>query len=126
MTNVTASLRNGAIDLGFNSRDAEGTSVHSNTTAGGRLQSRVMQSRPNRNNQKLQSQQEMKHVSPRKSVRTEGPLMVDAKDITFKSSQLENTPPLNNMKDGGAAKNRRKSKFVEKEENQFTPSKHND
>ena len=51
--------------------------------------------------------------------------MVDAKDITFKSSQLENTPPLNNM-NGGAAKNRRKSKFVEKEENQFTPSKHND
>ena len=45
--------------------------------------------------------------------------MVDAKDITFKSSQLENTPPLNL---NGAAKYRRKSKF-EKED--LTPEKHN-
>ena len=47
--------------------------------------------------------------------------MVDAKDITFKSSQLENTPPLN-LNDG-IAKNRRKSKLVEKDE--FSPSKSN-
>ena len=70
LSNVTATHSRGALDLGFGSRDAEGASDHSNTTAG--------------------HKQILKHhghtsitmgESPRKSVRTEGPLVNIDRDI---------------------------------------------
>ena len=73
---MTASHSKGVLDLGFGSRDVEGGSDHSNTTAGGH--------KPIRKNHGHTAITIAE--SPRKSARTEGPLVNVERDIVRGSS----------------------------------------
>ena len=76
LTNVTASHSRGALDLGFGSRDAEGASDHSNTTAG--IHKPILKQHGHTAITVAES--------PRKSARTEGPLVNVDRDIVRGSS----------------------------------------